>query len=68
VIGTIRRECLDWMIPLSEAHLRSILREWVAHYNGGVRTARWDPAFPALPQDLHAPLRPNLDVDGRRVR
>src|SRR6266540_827222 len=21
VIGTIRRECLDWMIPLSEAHL-----------------------------------------------
>ena len=27
VIGTIRRECLDWMIPLSEAHLRSILRE-----------------------------------------
>ena len=35
VIGTIRRECLDWMIPLSEAHLRSIVREWVAHYNGG---------------------------------
>jgi hypothetical protein len=21
VIGTIRRECLDWLIPLSEAHL-----------------------------------------------
>jgi hypothetical protein len=20
-----RRECLDWMIPMSEAHLRSIL-------------------------------------------
>jgi putative transposase len=35
VIGTIRRECLDWMIPMSEGHLRSILREWVAHYNGG---------------------------------
>ena len=26
VIGTIRRECLDWMIPLSEAHLRDILK------------------------------------------
>ena len=26
VIGTLRRECLDWVIPLSEAHLRSILR------------------------------------------
>ncbi len=25
VIGTIRRECLDWMIPISEAHLRAIL-------------------------------------------
>lgn len=21
VIGTIRRECLDWLIPLSEPHL-----------------------------------------------
>ena len=29
VIGTIRRECLDWMIPMSEAHLRVILKEWV---------------------------------------
>jgi len=35
VIGTIRRECLDWLIPLSETHLRSILRSWVAHYNHG---------------------------------
>ena len=26
LIGTIRRECLDWLIPVSEAHLRSILR------------------------------------------
>ena len=29
VIGTIRRECLDWLIPLHERHLRAILREWV---------------------------------------
>jgi transposase InsO family protein len=35
VIGTIRRECLDCLIPISEAHLRAILKEWVAHYNGG---------------------------------
>ena len=35
VIGTIRRECLDWMILLNEAHLRRVLREWVAHYNRG---------------------------------
>jgi transposase InsO family protein len=35
VIGTIRRECLDWMIPLSEAHLQAILAESVTHYNRG---------------------------------
>src|SRR5258708_38146708 len=26
VIATIPRECLDWLIPLSESHLRSILK------------------------------------------
>jgi putative transposase len=31
-IGTIRRECLAWLIPLSESHLRSILKSWVGHY------------------------------------
>jgi putative transposase len=34
VIGTIRREYLDWLIPLSESHLRSMLKVWVTHYNG----------------------------------
>src|SRR5207302_3718896 len=33
-IGTIRRECLDWLIPMSELHLRSVLKVWVTHYNG----------------------------------
>ena len=33
LIGTIRRERLDFMIPLNERHLRWILREWAAHYN-----------------------------------
>jgi len=35
VIGTIRGECLDWLIPLSEALLRHALRSWVEHYNRG---------------------------------
>jgi transposase InsO family protein len=30
LIGSMRRECLDWVIPLNEKHLRRILREWVA--------------------------------------
>ena len=33
LIGTIRRECLDWLIPISEAHLRWILNGWASHYN-----------------------------------
>jgi putative transposase len=49
VIGTIRRECLDWMIPLSEAHLRSILREWVAHYNRGHPHSALVPGVPGSP-------------------
>jgi hypothetical protein len=34
-IGTIPRECLDWLIPLSECHLRRILKSWIPHYNSG---------------------------------
>ena len=33
LIGTIRRECLDWLIPISESHLRLLLAEWSSHYN-----------------------------------
>jgi putative transposase len=50
LIGTIRRECLDWMIPLSEAHLRSLLREWVAHYNGGRPHSALGPGVPDPPR------------------
>jgi transposase InsO family protein len=33
LIGTIRRECLDHMIVLGEAHLRRILGKYVTYYN-----------------------------------
>ena len=33
VIGTIRRECLDWLIPFNERHLRRVLRAWIGHYH-----------------------------------
>ena len=50
VIGTIRRECLDWMIPLSEAHLRSILKSWVEHYNRGRPHSMLGPGKPGPPR------------------
>ncbi len=46
VIGTIRRECLDWMIPLSESHLRLALKSWIAHYNGGRPHMSLGPGIP----------------------
>jgi putative transposase len=49
VIGTIRRECLDWMIPLSEAHLQSILKSWVEHYNRGRPHSKLGPGVPDPP-------------------
>ncbi len=49
VIGTVRRECLDWLIPLSESHLRFILKSWIAHYNGGPPHMSLGPGTPNSP-------------------
>jgi putative transposase len=32
-VGTVRRECLDWLLVLGERHLECVLREYVEHYN-----------------------------------
>jgi len=48
LIGTVRRECLDFMIPLNERHLRQILREWVKHYNRGRPHSGLGPGIPDL--------------------
>jgi hypothetical protein len=34
--GTLRRECVDFLMPLSEFHLRRLLKVWVLHYNTGL--------------------------------
>ena len=33
--GSLRRECLDCLLPGNERHLQMILREWTTHYNRG---------------------------------
>jgi len=45
-IGTIRRECLDWMIPFHADHLRCVLQHWVAHYNRGRPHTSLGPGIP----------------------
>jgi len=56
-IGSARRECLDFMIPISETHIRQTLRCWVKHYNrarphSSLRPGTADPSSPKA--DLQA--------------
>jgi putative transposase len=52
LIGTLRRECLDWIIPLSERQLRNVVREWAAHYNRGRPHMALGPGLPDPPEGL----------------
>jgi transposase InsO family protein len=57
VIGTLRRECLAFLIPLTEYQLRSVLKEWVTHYNQGRPHASIGPGLPDPPPTLPVPLQ-----------
>jgi transposase InsO family protein len=56
LIGTLRREALDWLIPLGEAHLRRLLRQWMAHYNQARPHSSLGPGLPQPPAGL--PISP----------
>ena len=58
VIGTVRRECLGWLIPISESHLRLILNEWGAHYNRGRAHMALGPGVPDPPRVAALPAEP----------
>jgi len=55
LVGTIRRECLDFLIPLNERHLRKILKEWVAHYNQSRPHSSLGPGIPEPSRGMPAP-------------
>jgi transposase InsO family protein len=57
VIGTLRRDCLDFVIPLNERHLYCIVKEWVVHYNAGRPHMSLGPGIPQAPLSLPAPLQ-----------
>ena len=53
-IGSLRRECLDFMIPLTESHLRRILKDWQLHFNEGRPHMSLGPGIPDPPAHLPA--------------
>jgi putative transposase len=48
-IGSARRECLDWIIPLNERHLRRVLAEWIPHFNRERPHSALGPGLPDEP-------------------
>jgi len=66
-IGTIRRECLDWMIPLNERHLRRVLTEWIPHYNRERPHSALSPGLPDGPTALTMLTRHQLTSTHRAV-
>jgi putative transposase len=44
--GSLRRECLDFMMPFNERHLNRTVQEWVTHYNRGRPHSALGPGFP----------------------
>lgn len=54
VIGTIKRELLEYVIPLNERHLHSLLREYVSYYNNH-RTHQGIKGKTPVPSPIHLP-------------
>jgi putative transposase len=55
LLGTLRRECLDCLIPLTENHLRRFLHDWALHYNTGRPHMALGPGIPQPPPHVPAP-------------
>jgi transposase InsO family protein len=64
VLGSLRRECLDFVIPLNERHLYGMLKEWVWHDNQSRPHMSLGPGIPQLlalrpaPRQTHRHLLP----------
>jgi hypothetical protein len=53
-VGTIRRDCLDWILIVSRPQLEQVLRIYIDHYNGH----RPHRALGLAPTTPHQRLRP----------
>jgi transposase InsO family protein len=69
IVRTARRECLDFIIPFSEKHLKRTLLERVAHYNHGRPHKSLGPGIPVPLHPPPAPSEPRHQIpDDCRVR
>jgi putative transposase len=66
-VGSVRRECLDRILILSQAHLELVLREYVAHHNTH-RPHRALNQQPPLPKPIPIPAPSNEARVRRRDR
>ena len=57
-VGTVRRECLDWLLILGPRHLEQVLREYVVHYNAARPHRALELRAPLAPGHLAPPRRP----------
>jgi len=74
LIGSARRECLNFMIPINEDHVRGIMKQWTAHYNKSRPHSSLGPGIPdpsvqtaelrisrhCIPKDHHVAVTPVL--------
>jgi putative transposase len=49
--GSLRRECLDFLIPFNELDLRMTIRDWAIHYNRGRPHSALGPGLPEAVSD-----------------
>jgi hypothetical protein len=53
----MRREYLDYVIPLNEAHLRKLIKDWKSYYIRGRPHSSLGPGVPDPPAGIPAPLQ-----------
>ena len=63
-VGTVRRECLDWLLVANRRHLNRVLREFVEHYN----THRPHRALALAPPERRHPRRPCATPPAAAIR
>jgi hypothetical protein len=68
MISSMRRQCLDFLIPLSETHLRHSLEEWTTYYNLSRPHSALGPSVPDPPAEIPVQLQSDRHRIDKRIR